>query len=192
MPEWNKPVVAQPGSGMSFLSNALADVPGARIVVVDVGQSSQTLLSAPPRSGMSVLHNEQMLKQAIDGAQLAKKVANTLRDSINAAFKTLGDIVLEEVLITFPTKSGKDLLINPFDQASIDAAKAEAPGEGVGPAISAHLVGLICRGLITNAEILPAEYRHLSALIGTSLPQAAAVTANCDTKENPNSLWSGA
>ena len=182
MPEWNKPVVAQPGSGMSFLSNALADVPGAKPVVVDVGLSSHTFLSAPPRSGMSVLHSEQMLKQAIDGAQLAKKVANTLRDSINAAFKTLGDIVLEEVLITFPTKSGKDLLINPFDQASIDAAKAEAPGEGVGPAISAHLVGLIGRGLITNAEILPAEYRHLSVLIGTSLPQAAAVTDNCDTK----------
>ena len=90
--------------------------------------------------------------------------------------------MLEEVLITFPTKSGKDLLINPFDQASIDAAKAEAPGEGVGPAISAHLVGLIGRGLITNAEILPAEYRHLSVLIGTSLPQAAAVTDICDTK----------
>ena len=182
MPEWNKSVVAQPGSGMSFLSNALAAVPGARIVVVDVGQSSQTLLSAPPRSGMSVLPNEQMLKQAIDGGRLAQKVANTLRDSINAAFKTLGDIVLEEVLITFPTKSGKDLLINPFDQASIDAAKEEAPGEGVGPTISAHLVGLIGRGLITDASVLPAEYRHLSALIGTSQSQAAAVMTNCDTK----------
>lgn len=182
MSEWNKPTVAQPGSGMSFLANALAEVPGAKTVVVDVGQSSQTLLSAPPRSGMSVLHNEQMLKQAIDGAQLAKKLANTLRDSINAAFKTLGDIVVEEVLLTFRTKSGKDLLINPFDQASIDAAKAEAPGEGVGPAISAHLVGLIGRGLITNAEVLPDEYRHLAALIGTTLAQAGpghatAVTA---------------
>lgn len=54
MPEWNKPVVAQPGSGMSFLSNALADVPGAKPVVVDVGLSSHTFLSAPARSGMSV------------------------------------------------------------------------------------------------------------------------------------------
>lgn len=182
MSDWNKPVVAQAGSGMSILSNALADAPGAKLVVVDVGQSSEKFLSAPPRSGMSILHNEQLWKEAIGGAQLAKKVTNTLRDSINAAFKTLGDIVIEEVLITFRTKSGKDLLINPFDQASIDAAKAEAPGEGVGPAISAHLVGLIGRGLITNAEILPAEYRHLSVLIGTSPPQAAAVTAICDTE----------
>lgn len=181
MPDFNKSVVAQPGSGMSFLANALAEVPGAKTVVVDVGPSSQTLLSAPPRSGMSVLHNEQMWKETIDGAQMAKKVANTLRDSINAAFNTLGDIVVEEVLLTFHTKSGKDLLINPFDQASIDAAKAEAPGEGIGPAISAHLVGLIGRGLVTDASLLPAEYRHLSALIGTTSAQAEAVLANCST-----------
>lgn len=181
MPDFNKSVVAQPGSGMSFMANALADAPGAKLVVVDVGQSSETFLSAPARSGMSVLHNEQMWKETIDGAQMAKKVANTLRDSINAAFNTLGDIVVEEVLLTFHTKSGKDLLINPFDQASIDAAKAEAPGEGVGPAISAHMVGLIGRGLVTDASLLPAEYRHLSALIGTTSAQAEAVLANCST-----------
>lgn len=182
MSDWNKPVVAQAGSGMSILSNALADVPGAKLVVVDVGQSSETFLSAPPRAGMSVLYNQQLWKEATDGAQLAKKVANTLRDSINAAFQILGNVFLEEVVLTFRTRSGEDLLINPFDQASIDAAKEAAPGEGVGPAVSAHLVGLMGRGLITDASILPAEYRHLSALIGTSLPQAEAMLANSNTK----------
>lgn len=65
MPDFNKSIVAQPGSGMSFMVNALADAPGAKLVVVDVGQSSETFLSAPPRSGMSVLHNEQMWKETI-------------------------------------------------------------------------------------------------------------------------------
>lgn len=82
------------------------------------------------------------------------------------------EIVVEEVLLTFRTKSGKDLLINPFDQASIDAAKAEAPGEGIGPEISAHLIGMIGRGLVTDAGLLPAEYRHLFALFGTTSAQA--------------------
>ena len=182
MSDWNKPVVAQAGSGMSILSNALADVPGAKLVVVDVGQSSETFLSAPPRSGMSVLHNEQLWKEAIDGAQLAKKVANTLRDSINAAFQTLGNVLFEEIVLTFRTRAGEDILINPFDQASINAAKAAAPGEGVGPAVSAHLVALMGRGLITDASLLPAEYRHLRALIGSSPSQAEALLANCNTK----------
>lgn len=182
MSDWNKPVVAQAGSGMSVLSNALADVPGAKLVVVDVGQSSETFLSAPPRAGMSVLHNQLLWKDATDRSQLAKKVANTLRDSINAAFQTLGNALLQEVVLTFRTRAGEELLINPFDQASIDAAKAAAPGEGVGPAVSAHLVALMGRGIITDASLLPAEYRHLSALICTSLSQAEAALANCNTK----------
>ncbi len=147
MPDWNKPAVAQPGSGMSFLSNALAEVPGAKIVVVDVGQSSETFLSAPPRAGMSVLHSQQLWKESSESAQLAKKVANTLRDSINAAFQTLGNVLLEEVVLVFRTRTGEELRINPFDQTSIDAAKAAAPGEGIGPAVSAHLVALIGRGI---------------------------------------------
>lgn len=182
MPDWNKPAVAQPGSGMSFLSNALAEVPGAKIVVVDVGQSSETFLSAPPRAGMSVLHSQQLWKESSESAQLAKKVANTLRDSINAAFQTLGNVLLEEVVLVFRTRTGEELRINPFDQASIDAAKAAAPGEGIGPAVSAHLVALIGRGILTDRSLLPVEYRHLSALIGTYPTQAEAVLANYDTK----------
>lgn len=135
-----------------------------------------------PGAGMSILHNQQVLEQAVAGAQLAKSVAYALRDGINSAFQTISNILLEEVVLTFRTRSGEDLLINPFDQASIDTAKAAAPGEGVGPAVSAHLVALMGRGLITDASLLPAEYRHLSALIGTSPAQAEALLANCNTK----------
>lgn len=147
-----------------------------------VGQEWNRVVLAQPGAGMSVLHNQQMLEQALAGAQMAKSVVNHLRDGINTAFQTLGNILLEEVVLTFRTRAGEELLINPFDQASIDAAKAAAPGEGVGPAVSAHLIALMGRGLITDASLLPAEYRHLSALIGTSPSQAAAVMANSDTK----------
>lgn len=200
MSEWNKSVVAQPGAGMSVLSNTLAGVPGSKPVVVDIGPSSQSFLAAekcgtgkfvtaPPRSGMSVVVSQEMLDQAValgakQGAADAcpSSALNLIRESIKAAFRTLGNILIEEVVLSFHTRSGKDLLINPFDQASIDAAKAAAPGEGVGPAVSSHLITLMGRGLITDASILPAEYRHLSALIGTSLPQAEAMLANSNAK----------
>lgn len=200
MSEWNKSVVAQPGAGMSVLSNTLTGAPGAKPVVFDVGPSSRSFLSAkergfgefvtaPPRSGMSVAVNQEMLDQAVSfGTKQGEADAfplsalNVIRDSITAAFSTLGNILIEEVVLSFHTRSGKDLLINPFDQASIDAAKAAAPGEGVGPAVSSHLVALMGRGLIADASILPAEYRHLSALIGTSPSQAEAMAANCNTK----------
>lgn len=145
-------------------------------------QEWNRVVLAQPGAGMSILHNQEMLEQAMAGAQLAKNVANALRDRINNAFQTLGNILLEEVVVTFRTRAGEDLLINPFDQASIDAAKATAPGEGVGPAVSARLVALIGRGFLTDATLLPAEYRHLSALIGPSPSQAEAALANCNTK----------
>lgn len=178
MSEWNKPVIAQPGAGMSVLANTLAVVPGAKQIVVDVGPSSRDFVTAPPRAGMSVLVSQEM--RALAAASGAKpsevdigksNVVNVIRDSLSSIFNTVGNIVLEEIVLTFHTRSGEDLLINPFDQASIDAAKAAAPGEGIGPAVSAHLVGLMVRGLINDANLLPEEYRHLGALIGiTSTP----------------------
>lgn len=188
MSEWNKPVIAQPGAGMSVLANILAAVPGAKPIVVDVGPSSRDFVTAPPRAGMSVLVSQEM--QALAAASGAKPamvdigksdVVNVIRDSLATIFNTVGNAVLEEVVLTFRTRSGEDLLINPFDQSSIDAAKKAAPGEGVGPAVSAHLVNLIGRGLIGDANLLPAEYRHLSTFMGTTQAQAEAVLANCNT-----------
>ena len=197
MSNWNKPILAQPGAGMSVLVNTLSATPGAKPVVLDIGPSCQSFLSvdgrstggfvsAPPRTGMSVLVNQEMLALA-SGMKQAEadtkppSVVNVIRDSILSVFNTLGNIVLEEVLLTFRTRSGKDLLINPFDQASIDAAKNAAPGEGVGPAVSAHLVELMGRGLIQDATLLPSEYRHLGVLIGTTQARADAVLSNCNT-----------
>lgn len=145
-------------------------------------QDWNRVVLAQPGAGMSILHNQEVLERAVAGAQMTRSVAHTLRDGINSAFQTLGNILLEEIVLTFRTRAGEELLINPFDQASIDAAKAAAPGEGVGPAVSAHLVALIGSGLLADTSLLPAEYRHLSALIGTSPTQAKASLANCDTK----------
>ena len=181
MSEWNRTVAAQPGAGMSVLSNALSTSPD--------GRGAGSFVTAPPRSGMSFVVSQEMLDHAVSlGAKQGvadacpSSALNVIRDSIKAAFSTLSNILIEEVVLSFHTRSGKDLLINPFDQASIDAAKAAAPGEGVGPAVSSHLITLMGRGLITDASLLPAEYRHLSALIGSSQPQAEAMLGNCNTK----------
>lgn len=188
MSEWNKPVFAQPGAGMSVLANTLEAVPGAKPIVVDVGPSARDFVTAPPRTGMSVLVSQETLAlAATSGAKPAmvdigkSDVVNVIRDSLTTIFNTVGNALLEAVVITFRTRSGEELLINPFDQSSIDAAKKAAPGEGVGPAVSARLIDLMRRGLIGDASLLPAEYRHLGALIGTTQAQAEAVLANCNT-----------
>ncbi len=149
MSEWNKPVFAQPGAGMS--------------ISADDGLGHLNAITAPPRTGMSVLVNQKML--ALASTSRAKPT------------------VLEEASLTFRTRSGDDLLINPFDQSSIEAAKKAAPGEGVGPAVWTHLVHLIGRGLIEDANLLPTEYRHLGSFLGTTPAQvpAEAILANCNT-----------
>lgn len=175
MSEWNKHIFAQPGSGMS--------------VIPDDQQVHLNSITAPPRTGMSVLVSQEMLALAsASGAKLAvldvgmsNQLLSAIRDGLTSTFNTLGNIVLEEIVLTFHTCAGEELMINPFDQVSIDAAKSAAPGEGIGPAVSAHLVGLIGRGLICDANLLPAEYRHLGALIGTTPAHAKAVLANCST-----------
>ena len=60
----------------------------------------------------------------------------------------------------FTAKNGKTIEINPLNQASIDAAKALAPDEGIGPAVAGELLALINRGAITTDQ-LPSEYAHL-------------------------------
>jgi hypothetical protein len=175
MSEWNKPVFAQPGSGMS--------------VITDEYQSHLNTITAPPRTGMSVLVSQEMLalaaasgaNQVVLDVGKSNQLLKAIRGSLTSIFDTLGNIVLEEIVLVFRTRSGEDLLINPFDQGSIDAAKAAAPGEGIGPAVSAHLVGLMGRGLISDANLLPAEYRHLGALIGTTPAHDEVILANCST-----------
>lgn len=131
---------------------------------------------ARPGAGMSILATENLIES---GAK-RPDIINAIRNSIASIFNALGDIALEEIVLTFRTRSGEDLLINPFDQSSIDAAKEAAPGEGVGPAVVTRLLDLMARGLIKDATVLPSEYRHLGALIGTTETQAKAVLANCN------------
>ncbi|PKM46885.1 MAG: hypothetical protein CVV05_00275 [Gammaproteobacteria bacterium HGW-Gammaproteobacteria-1] len=65
----------------------------------------------------------------------------------------------------FTTRNGVVITFDPFDQTQIDAAKAQAPGEGIGPAIAAELIESIRKGTVTNALQLPVEYMHLSTLL---------------------------
>lgn len=66
----------------------------------------------------------------------------------------------------FTTTSGNVIEFSPFDQAEIDAAKAEAPGEGIGPAVSSVLLYAVRAGLVTEAQQFPEEYRHLARFCG--------------------------
>ena len=50
MSNWNKPILAQPGAGMSVLVNTLSATPGAKPVVLDIGPSCQSFLSVDGRS----------------------------------------------------------------------------------------------------------------------------------------------
>ena len=62
--------------------------------------------------------------------------------------------------------AGETIEVNPFSQASIDAAKAQAPGKGVGPAVAAELLAQMADGRVTSAVQLPEEYRRLADVAG--------------------------
>jgi hypothetical protein len=66
----------------------------------------------------------------------------------------------------FISRQGKKIKFDPFDQASIDAAKAQAPGEGIGPAVGAELVNWIAGGEMTKLDQLPSEYKQLGRACG--------------------------
>lgn len=66
----------------------------------------------------------------------------------------------------FLTRSGSTISFDPFNQTEINAAKAQSPGEGIGPAVAAELIAKVRDGSITDAGQLPPEYRHLGRLIG--------------------------
>ena len=68
----------------------------------------------------------------------------------------------------FIDRHGKKINVDPFDQASIDAAKTAAPGEGVGLAVESELLGQLAAGKVANANQLPFEYRHLAEVSGLS------------------------
>lgn len=70
----------------------------------------------------------------------------------------------------FTAQTGQILEVNPLNQASIDAAKAVAPGKGLGPAIGAALISKIAYGEITDMSQMPIEYRLLGKSCG--LPSA--------------------
>jgi len=66
----------------------------------------------------------------------------------------------------FITRSGRTITFDPLNQAEIDKAKAKAPGEGVGPAVTAVLIAKVRDGSITDVAQFPPEYRHLGRFVG--------------------------
>ena len=66
----------------------------------------------------------------------------------------------------FINRDGQPIQVDPFDQQSITAAKAAAPGEGVGPLVASELLQRIADGTVTNAHQLPAEYQHVGTAAG--------------------------
>lgn len=61
----------------------------------------------------------------------------------------------------FINSKGQFIDIDTLSQQSISAAKAMAPGEGVGPAVAGELLQRIADGAVTNMAQLPSEYQHL-------------------------------
>jgi len=76
-------------------------------------------------------------------------------------------------MMTLTTQTGRVVDIDPFDQGSIDAARAG--GECVGVAVAEGLVEAARAGQVTSAEELPEEYRRLlGRLIFGSTSQSKA------------------
>ena len=66
----------------------------------------------------------------------------------------------------FISSDSRIIHVNPLDPSSIDAAKAQAPGQGVGPAVCSALIEKIVAGDITNTSQLPPEYQHVGTVVG--------------------------
>lgn len=66
----------------------------------------------------------------------------------------------------FVNRCGETIKIDPMSQVSIASAKAAAPGEGVGQAVSARLLEEVAAGALTASEQLPPDYRHLVKVCG--------------------------
>jgi hypothetical protein len=66
----------------------------------------------------------------------------------------------------FINRRGETISFNPFDQQSLEAAKAAAPGEGIGPAVGSELSKSIAEGSLTRLSQLPAEYQRLGRVMG--------------------------
>lgn len=64
----------------------------------------------------------------------------------------------------FTNRHNEVIEFDPFDQASIDAAKAKAPGEGIGPLVAGELLSKIESGEITKTSQLPPEYQRLGKM----------------------------
>lgn len=78
----------------------------------------------------------------------------------------------EHTIMEFKNRYGQLIAFNPFDQASIDAAKAKAPGEGIGIEVCAELVKKILSGEVTKLSELPSEYQNIGRVFG--LPECSA------------------
>jgi hypothetical protein len=66
----------------------------------------------------------------------------------------------------FTRSRGETIEFDPFDQRSIDAAKAIAPGEGIGPAAGCELLKRIADGSVARLNQLPVEYQRLGRVMG--------------------------
>jgi hypothetical protein len=72
----------------------------------------------------------------------------------------------ERKIMQFVNRKGDNFEFDPFDQSSIDAAKAQAPGEGIGIAIGTELTNKIASGEVTRMSQLPHEYQQLGRACG--------------------------
>jgi hypothetical protein len=85
-------------------------------------------------------------------------------------------------MIKFTTTSGRVIDIDPFDQGSIDAARAcpDVHG-GVGLAVAKAVLEAAQAGKITSAEQLPEEFRrHLGRLLfsGNVMREVSRLNSN--------------
>jgi hypothetical protein len=65
----------------------------------------------------------------------------------------------------FVTDGGGKIQFDPYSQQSIDAAKAVAPGQGIGPTVAGELMTAIAEGRITKTSQLPSEYLLLGRVM---------------------------
>lgn len=112
-------------------------------------------------------HSRRLFKclqgPAATGESLLRKIYHA---SVESALTLLSQDSPDTLRLKFTSQSGQVIDIDPFDRTSIEAGRQQAPGEGVRSAVSLHLIGLISKGLLTDPDMIPDDYRHLRPMVG--------------------------
>ena len=109
------------------------------------------------------------------GESLLRKIYHA---SVASALNSLSMDNPDSLRLKFTSQSGQIIQIDPLDHASIEAVRLQAPGEGIRSAVSRHLVDLISKGLLTDPDMVPDDYRHLRPMIGWSQRLHAVLNAS--------------